>query len=405
MEKIRIKNFNIRLIDFDYLCERKCFDFCPDRKFKDKVDISLWEIESWGNIEFLNFFYECDKADIKVNVICQNNFLPMASLVGHSCITTLSHDIYNRAPIANYQFNHGETNYCFQWRLLRDLPIGPHLLAFHRDLSGIVFNEWFMGPREGKLGYGHINHGKNIDIYNINNLSYEGMNSESDGEAPRKEDYIKWDDGHMNSTKLDLIKREGIRCCLPSEERVSELYKFYSSRPIYMSKQFFDEFISYKDRLPQNKIALEFKYQESPKTKERLRALDDQYNEGGDTFFVYRDIVKSVSQNWSQTYLSFQFLNCLFNNWRYLTLCGASSVTQAFYPINNLMFIDLANITISSSMLKKKLNMFFYGADPLAIKINANLQRESGYNMSDFFARDNIWKIVSDKIEGDFNGK
>lgn len=403
-EELRIKNFDIRLVDFDYLCDGKYFDFYPDREFEGKVDISLWEIESWGNVEFLNFFYECDRANIKVNVICQNNFLPMASLVGHSCVTVVSNPATGSLSFLG---THGETSYTFRWDMLKKvydcehLDPPDHIITFHKDVKDYIFgSSWPDVDPRFILGYGHLNDGGNIDIYNINTLTYSGMRAKEMDRPPDGNSFIKWVDGVMDSNKLDFLKREGIRCCLPSLDRVSELFKFYSSRPIYMSRQYFDRFSSFKDDLPKDKIAIELKIEEAPKTIAKLRELDASL--GGD-FFVERDSTPvSMRFELLNSYLSYQFLNCLFNDWKYLALGGASSITQGFYPMNNLMFVDLANISVSSSMLKKKLNKYFYGIDPLAIKISAALQCGE---YADFLSRDNNWKLASDKIKGFLNGK
>ena len=411
-EELRIRSFDIRLIDFDYLCDGGYIDFYPDREFDGKVDIGLWDIESWGNVEFLNFFYECDRANIKVNVICQNNFLPMASLVGHSCVTIVSSS-------GGFFGNQGETAYNFEWGVLQkvyeehNLDPPDHIITFHKDVKNYIFGEaWSRIHSKFIYGYGHINDGKNIDIYGINTLTYSGMLDKEGGNPLGENSFINWTDGIMDSNKLDLLKREGIRCCLPSSDRVSELFKFYSSRPIYISRQYFDRFSSFKDHIPKGKIAIELKLEEAPKTSANLRKLGAKL---GDVFMERDPIYAQQAENkhpirgqWFElvnSYLSYQFLNCLFNDWKYLALGGASSIVQGFYPLNALMFVDLANISVSSSMLKKKLNKHFYGTDPLAIKINAARQSSGGGHMADFLSRDNIWKLASDKIKDNFNGK
>jgi len=437
VRELKLGKFNIRLIDFDYTADGGYIDFYPYRKFKEKIDICLWELESWGNIEFLNFFYECDRADIKVNVICQNNFFPMASIVGHSCISVAA-----REPSLGDK--KGETTYDFNWNSFKrvcgksGLDCPKHMISFFGDLRTIIFEDDETDSiKLDRLNYHVLNDGQGLDMYNINNFLYEEMNKRGPIERRnvppmallvgpnRRSSFVgrkvfTWPSGaKMDTNKLDILKREGIRLCMPrSHARVSELFKFYSSKPIYISEQFFEEFDKIKDSFPKDKLIVEFKSEECIETLRALEDLEKILNPSSRHILntrrnVTKDLIdKNSGKRMWNAYLSFQLLSCLINGWKYFALSGASSVMQGFYPINSLVFGDIANINTFSALLKKKFNKHFYGIDPLAIKIARNTKVDFPVNfrthtrgsrgMVSHKKYKSPWEMAEKKIKDDF---
>lgn len=91
-------DFDIRYVDFDYNKKANAFHFYPNRKFDAETTVFLYRKESFGNGQYLNYFYDCDKKNIKVNLFCANNFFPLASLVSHSCYTEAYKDLNYLLP-------------------------------------------------------------------------------------------------------------------------------------------------------------------------------------------------------------------------------------------------------------------------------------------------------------------
>ena len=73
----------------------------------------------------------------------------------------------------------------------------------------------------------------------------------------------------------------------------------------------------------------------------------------------------------SQVYLSFQFLLCLYNGWRFITFGGASNVMQSFYPMNVMLFGDSHSTAQCNytPLLKMKFNKYYYNEEPIKLTL------------------------------------
>jgi len=81
---------NLQLIDLDDFkingTDDIIIDLYPDRTFKEEIIIAFWKRECLGNIQYYEYFKECDEKDIKVTILCVRNLFPIASQIGHKCI-------------------------------------------------------------------------------------------------------------------------------------------------------------------------------------------------------------------------------------------------------------------------------------------------------------------------------
>jgi len=318
-------NFNIKFVDFDYDKDVNFFHFYPDRKFDAETIVFLYRKESFGNSQYLNYFYECDKRNIKVNLFCSNNFFPLASLVSHSCYTEKPHT--NDEP-----------------KRLNFLLPNSHLSRYSCDVTQLT------------------KHRKDLGIEHLLPIKYE------------KKAFLSEEVAHpicqcapacttARNHEKKVLKDHKIK----DLDRVRELYEYLKDKPIYMSKQFLEYFGRIEKDFASEKICAEWKCVASPRAMELLRSFDNDKIINIDKKFSW-DIVNKYKLD--QTYLSFQFLMSIHKSWRYIALGGSSNVMQAFYPINTLLFGDNHGHGDCPNMalLKIKLNKYFYGEEPIGLR-------------------------------------
>jgi len=320
--------FDIRLVDFDCTKDVNSFHFYPDRKFDAETMVIIYRKESFGNGGYLNFFYECDKRNIKVNAFCHHNFFPLASLVSHSCYT-------------------------------------ERMESFD-----------FVRIRARKSEYGLLlpqftKYRKELEIEHLLPVKYEQVNFLSEIlEHPICQcDFGKWQNpcvtGHVHEKSVWLNYK------IKDLNRVKELYEHFKDKPIYLSKQFFDHFNAIKDDLGSEQICVELKLRASPSAMIFFQGLNKESPLDNKIVNIDKQWTWEMMNKYKihQSYLSFQFLLSVYKNWRYIALGGASNVMQAFYPINTMMFGDSHSTgdCPNTALLKVKLNKYLYNEEPLAL--------------------------------------
>lgn len=84
---ISINKINIKLVDLEKTNDGFYeYDFHPNRKFDDTVYIDFHTQECWGNVEYINFFLEHDRKNIKVICLTSRNLFPICNYICHKCI-------------------------------------------------------------------------------------------------------------------------------------------------------------------------------------------------------------------------------------------------------------------------------------------------------------------------------
>jgi hypothetical protein len=319
-----IDNFDLKLVDFDCNKNVNSFHFYPDRKFDAETIVILFRKETYGSAQYLNYFYECDKKNIKVNVFCTHNFFPLASLIGHSC--------YTEGAIKKHKG--GVHRFDF-------LDPEVHLSKYCGGL--IQFSEYR----------------KELGIEHLLPVKYETM-----GFLDETPDYPVCQCSPSCPTARQHEKRL-LENYMIKDDRVNELYDYFKNKPVYLSRQFFDYFMKIKDEFDSERICAEWKTFASPRAMALFQEFGSDKIINIDKKFVWDAVHK---YELDQSYLSFQFLMCLYKNWRYASLGGAGNVAQTFYPINNLIVGDRENnIHPNAATLKIKLNKYFYGEEPIGI--------------------------------------
>ena len=143
----------------------------PDRKFDGRVHVLLWKSESYGNIEYLEYFKKMDEANIEVVVYCVTVLLPIASLIGHRLIledTLISEEMYTKIQVGTFMLNRKRmfryaqthlrlSNYWDSAAAHKDLEATKHtweinkLYLFFRDrpiyMSQGAYDNWKSGVR------------------------------------------------------------------------------------------------------------------------------------------------------------------------------------------------------------------------------------------------------------------
>ena len=61
------------------------YDFFPGRQFAGVSNVLLYRKESFGNLEYLWHFHQCEKQNIQVIVYTTKNLFPLASMCSHKC--------------------------------------------------------------------------------------------------------------------------------------------------------------------------------------------------------------------------------------------------------------------------------------------------------------------------------
>jgi hypothetical protein len=80
-------NITLNLVDiYDKKNGYYEYDFFPNRQYNGVEYVVLFHKESWGNIDYINKFIECDKNNIQLICFTSYNLFPICSYICHKCI-------------------------------------------------------------------------------------------------------------------------------------------------------------------------------------------------------------------------------------------------------------------------------------------------------------------------------